>query len=200
MNLRLWLKKGIKLFFVLMVLAVCLGLYANQIEPYRIEVTRHQISAPLKSPIKIAHLSDLHTEGVGKIEQKMLAILEAEQPDLIVITGDLISTDTGYNGCREVLKRLQAPLGVFVVPGNHENWYPPRQGRAYFDETGVTYLVNQNKQVREGLWIIGLDDAMTQRPDFEKANAGVPADAYKIALFHSPAFFDVFAVKIKKVF
>ncbi len=200
MNLSLRLKRKSKVFFGLLVLAIGLAIYANQIEPYRIEVTRHHISAPLKSPIKIAHLSDLHSSGMGKREQKLLAILNHEQPDLILITGDLISTAGDYEGCREVLKQLQAPLGVYVVPGNHENWFPPPGGRAYFDSIGVIYLVNQNRQIQDGLWVIGLDDAMTHQPNYEKANLGVAANAYKIALFHSPAFFDEVAGKFDLVF
>jgi predicted MPP superfamily phosphohydrolase len=93
---------------------------AFAIEPYRIDITHHHIRANTGSPIKIAHLTDLHTYGVGRREQKVLDILESERPDLIVITGDLVDTQAGYAGSSEVLKRMSAPLGVWVVRGNHE--------------------------------------------------------------------------------
>jgi len=61
------------------------------IEPYRIEVTHSSIQAPLTRPLKIAHLSDLHTCGLGRRELKLLSLLDAEHPDVIVITGDTIT-------------------------------------------------------------------------------------------------------------
>lgn len=188
--------KRLLILAALLTSGVCLFVYAAFIEPYRIEVTRHQIAAPLQTPVKIAHLSDLHTYGIGKREQRMLALLEAEKPDLIVITGDLVSDAQGYDGLLEVLRRLRAPLGVFVVRGNHENWHPvdrlKRFGdfKTYFEAAGAHYLFNSSRQAREDLWLIGLDDQMTGKPDLEQSLAGVPEAAYTIALYHSPAFFD----------
>lgn len=176
--------------------AVGAAAYAFLIEPYRIEVTRHHISAPLKSPVKIAHLSDLHTYGMGKRESKMLALLDEEKPDLIVLTGDSVSDARGYEGLLEILKQMRAPLGVWVVRGNHENWYPVGKLRKYGDfkdylaSAGANYLFNSSKPVRDDLWIVGLDDEMSGNPDIEQALVGVPAQVYKIAIFHSPAYFD----------
>jgi predicted MPP superfamily phosphohydrolase len=189
------LRKRSWILLALSVLLLALFVYANQIEPYNIEVTRYHISAPLKSPIKIAHLTDLHTSGLGRRERRMLAILEEEKPDLIVVTGDQISVRHSYSGCREVLQKLSAPLGVWVVPGNHDNWTPPPDGRTFYDNLGVNYLVNQSKAARDDLWIVGLDDAMTGRPDLKTAMREVPPDVYTIALFHSPVYFETTAGK-----
>jgi hypothetical protein len=67
--------------------------YALFIEPAWIEVRHVKIAAPLEAPIKIAHLSDLHTRGLGRVERRLLELLDREQPDLIVITGDSLSCD-----------------------------------------------------------------------------------------------------------
>ncbi len=174
--------------------------YANLMEPYNLEVTRHRIYAPLKSPIKIAHLSDLHTAGLERRERRMLAILDKEKPDLIVITGDQITEPWDYDGCRDVLQRLSAPLGVWVVPGNHDHWHPPPQGRAFYDALGVNYLENQSKAARDDLWISGIDDMMSGKPDLPAAMNGVPENVYKIALFHSPAYFDTTVGKFDLMF
>ena len=189
------LKKRQLIPLILCGLFIGLFLYANQIEPYVIEVTHHRLSAPLKSPIKIAHLTDLHTYGMGRRERQMLEILEHEKPDLIVISGDQVSDISGYDGCREVLQKLSAPLGVWVVLGNHDHWSPPPGGREFYDSIGVNFLLNQSKAVRDDLWIVGFDDAMTGRPDFNIAMRDVPPDVYKIALFHSPIYFETVAGK-----
>jgi len=191
---------------ILFLFAFGIAVYAYQIEPFNIEVTRHQIAAPIHSPVKIAHLSDLHTYGIGRREQKMLAILEQEKPDLIVITGDLISDANGYAGCLDVLKRLQAPLGVWVVVGNHENWAARDMKKIYgkfkdyYESAGANFLFNSNMKIRDDLWLIGLDDAMTGKPEVDKAFMGVPENAYKVTLFHSPASFDEVAGKCDLAF
>jgi uncharacterized protein len=187
---------------VLAILLLLTGVlaYASQIEPYQIEVTRHQFPANLISPIKIAHLSDLHTSGLGRLERKMLALLEHEQPDLIVLTGDQISTKEGYDGCREVLQQMHAPLGIWVVPGNHDNWHRIHKQREYYESAGAKFLKNSNGKARDDIWIIGLDDAMTGTPDLQTALLGVPENAFKLVLFHSPGYFDVAAGKCNLVF
>jgi uncharacterized protein len=196
MRRRRVLTKWRMVFLALAILTFGMAIYAYQIEPFNIEITRHQISAPLNSPIKIAHLSDLHTYGIGRREKKMLAILEQEKPDLIVITGDLISAADGYEGCLEVLKNIHAPLGVWVVVGNHENWTTQKMRKTYsnfktyYESAGVNFLFNSSRKIRDDLWLIGLDDEMTGTPDIQTALMGVPENAYKICLFHSPAYFD----------
>jgi hypothetical protein len=169
--------------------------YAFWIEPYRLEVSHHHVRAELSVPLKIAHLSDLHTYGIGRLEQKLFDILEGERPDLIVITGDSIHTDANYPGFREVLMRLRAPLGVWVVNGNHEVWWPISNEQSFYESAGAKLLVNTNARVTDDVWLVGLDDSFAGSPDLERALAGVPSHAYRIALFHSPAYFDRIAGK-----
>ncbi len=160
------------------------------IESDWIEVTRHKISTPLAAPLKIAHLSDLHTYGVGRRERRLLALLETERPDLIVVTGDTLAGSGSYEMCRQLLARLHAPLGVWVVRGNWENWRPLKGERAFYASAGVNFLLNEARQAREGVWMLGLDDPSSGSPNFAAALKGVPRDAFVIALFHSPFYFD----------
>lgn len=185
-----WARKWRLVFGVVAVLVAALAVYASWIEPYWIEVTHHHIAAPLKSRIKIAHLTDIHTYGLGRRERKLLKVLDTEQPDVIVITGDSINTTSDYPGLREVLTRLHAPLGVWVVRGNHEDWWPVDHEEEFYKSAGVRLLVNSSAEVRDGIWFIGIDDFYAGSPDLKKAFAGVPESAYKVALFHSPIYFE----------
>jgi predicted MPP superfamily phosphohydrolase len=160
------------------------------IEPGWVEVTHHRVSGRLAQPLRIVHLTDLHTYGPGRVEREVLSLVAAERPDLIVITGDLISSIDAYEGCREVLRGLHAPLGVWVVRGNHEIWAPVKNERGYFKSEGATLLVNESIEVAEGVWIAGFDDAFAGSPDLARTLANIPQDAFKVALFHSPEFFD----------
>jgi uncharacterized protein len=206
MRPKFLLKRWRILLLLLILIALTVAGYAYKVEPYQVEVTHHRLSAALQSPVKIAHLSDLHTYGIGRREEKLLAILAQEKPDLIVITGDSISEADGFEGCLEVLKRLQAPLGVWVVLGNHEHWATQRMSRVYgnfkdyYASAGVNLLHNANMKVRDDLWLIGLDDAMAGNPDIARGFAGVPDNVYKITLFHAPAAFDEVAGKCNVAF
>ena len=45
--------------------------------------------------------------------------------------------------------------------------------------------------MRDGIWLVGFDDLYAGESDLKKALAGVPESAYKIALFHSPIYFEI---------
>lgn len=189
--------------WLLGVLLVALFIDSVVIEPYRIETSRYEVHGALAAPIKIAQLTDLHTHGLGLRERKMIAILNTEQPDVIVITGDSLG---GYYGTwqdvQKVYQQLHAPLGVWFVRGNWENHHnirPAYRERQFYQNSGVHLLVNANAELRPNVWLIGLDDPSSGFVRLDRALAGVPADAYKIAAFHAPGYFDHIAGQVNLV-
>lgn len=180
-----------KAIFALSVALIAILIYALWIEPYRVEVTHSETQGNLASPIKIAHLSDLHTHGIGRRERKVIAILNDEKPDIILITGDSISErPPSYRKVQDVYAQLHAPLGVWFVRGNFENWRPLPHEKAFYANANVHLLLNSGALARPDLWLAGVDDPFTGKPNVEAALAGAPAGAFKILMFHSPAFFD----------
>jgi len=73
--------------------------------------------------LRIVHVSDLH---IGDFMpraaiRRAVDMINAVQPDLAVLTGDLISNERDpLEGCIAELSRLRAPLGVWGCHGNHE--------------------------------------------------------------------------------
>jgi predicted MPP superfamily phosphohydrolase len=183
------------------------GLYAFGIEPDWIEVTHHRVAAPVSPPLTIAHLTDLHVRRLGRREKSLLAILEREKPDVVVITGDSVvdgdvlvpvgerTSRFTYARAGELFDRLRAPLGVFAVRGNWENLRRLRDEQGYYASHGVRLLLNESQEVRPGVWIAGIDDP-EGRPDVDEALEGIPPGAFAVALFHSPAIFDVIAGRV----
>lgn len=159
------------------------------VEPNWIEVTHHSMSAPITQPLKIAHLSDLHTKGLGFRERRLLKLLEQEQPDLIVISGDTISSTGTYEQESHLLWQLHAPLGVWLVRGNWENWHTLRNENEFYRANGVHFLLNRSAEVLPHVWLTGINDAAYTSADLDRAFSNVPANSYRIALFHGPAFF-----------
>lgn len=160
------------------------------IEPNWIEVTRHRVRAPVDSPLTIAHLTDLHSFGLGRRERKLLALLRRERPDLIVVTGDTVDKRSSHEKVREVYRQLSAPLGVWAVRGNWEILRPAKDEEGFYRSAGVRYLKNSSCPLKSNVWMVGLDDATEGSPDWEKALEGVPKGAFAVTLFHSPEFFD----------
>ncbi len=180
---------------LLAALIVLLVIDVTRIEPFRIQVTHYQLHGRVNAPLKIAHLSDIHTHGFGRRERRLVEILHAENPDVILITGDTLGEMNLYAPAQNLYRQMRAPLGVWVVRGNFENTYrvSPRRERAMYDDAGVNLLVNANHQMRPDVWVAGVDDPASGDAKLDAALSGIPAGAFSILLFHSPAFFDVAA-------
>ncbi len=163
--------------------------YAGHVEPDWLEVTHHEVALAVPRPLVLAHVTDLHTVGLGRRERRMVEALAQESPDAIVITGDTLNQAGSYEQCRPVLERLHAPLGVFMVPGNWEVANPMRDLKGFFASCGVRYLRNESVELVPGVWIVGLDDFSLGLPKWDVAVAHVPEAATKIVLCHAPGFF-----------
>jgi uncharacterized protein len=176
-------------FYLPIGLLMALTFYGFWTEPYWIQVSRYTVDAGLSQPLKVAHIADLHTYGLGSREQEVLSLIDKEQPDLIAITGDSLSDSGTYEMCRPVLAKLHAPLGVWAVPGNYENARRPDNETAYYGSLNIHYLVNGSQSLRPDLFIAGLDDPPTGHPSLDAALAFVPPKAFTLVLLHSPAYF-----------
>jgi uncharacterized protein len=182
--------------FILIILsATILGVLAWGlfVEPYRIEVTRTYIEGQVARRLKIAHLTDLHTAGLGRREKLLLELLDEEKPDVIIITGDTLTTGFHYDRIKPLLSKLHAPLGVWLVRGNWENADLFRGERAFYADLHVHFLLNEAAPIRPDVWLAGLDDPSTGTPNLDEALREVPKNTYTILAFHAPGYFDEIA-------
>lgn len=164
--------------------------YAHFIEPNWLEVTHHTLIVPIRSPLQIAHVTDLHLRQEGFLERKLLASLETERPDLIVLTGDTLNGEEDRLVAQAFLRKLKAPLGVWAVKGNWEHWGQILNEEEFYKTTGVALLVNQGSRPRSDVLLLGFDDALAGQPRRVLASSTKDDDSYCIALFHSPQYFD----------
>lgn len=71
---------------------------------------------------RIAQVSDLHNTPFW---EKVVEALEAAEPDIIVLTGDLIdSSNTDVEAALEFAERSAEIAPCYYVSGNHEAWSP----------------------------------------------------------------------------
>ena len=91
------------------------------IEPRFYRVTPVGIQCQkLASPLQILHLSDIHFAYPDKYLARFFDQLAKLNPDLIVITGDVIDCREGVAVAAEQLAKLQSKNGIFAVMGNHD--------------------------------------------------------------------------------
>lgn len=139
--------------------------------------------------LKIAHVSDLHTNGMGRLETELVQALDNEKPDIIIITGDMATPSGTHKGYKDVLTKFKASRGVFFVPGNWEYWEPIKNLSGLLKDSGITNLTNQVRKIDDGIWLVGFDDSEEGVPEL-KVIKDLPTQDIKISFFHSPSFFD----------
>lgn len=159
----------------------------------RVPVARGRLARGLR----VAFLSDLHAGyymTAGDLERLAERVL-AQEPELVCLGGDMVDSSPEELVLLEpFLRRLQAPLGVFGVLGNHE-FYPARAWdtcAAFLAERGVTMLVNRGARVVAGgtsVWIAGVDDLTESEPDLAAALDGRRRDEPTLLLSHHPDLF-----------
>jgi predicted MPP superfamily phosphohydrolase len=182
---RRWLSRIVLGLFT--ALALTAG-YAFFIEPKTIEVTHHTLVGSVRRPLRIAHVTDVHTHGFGPREQSLVVLIRKHAPDVIVVTGDTV--DQGkLEPARDLFLNLSAPLGVWIVRGNWERWTVREDERAFYTGLGARFLENAGVALRDDVWIAGLDDPSTGHPDLGKALTGAPAPSFKLVLMHAPDYF-----------
>ena len=157
---------------------------------------------------RIAQVSDLHNEEFGEGNENLIELLSQTEPDIIVLTGDLIDSrhtdiEIALNFARQAIKL--AP--VYYVSGNHE-----ARVREYEDlkmglaEAGVTVLENQKVRITredESITLMGIDDPSFREDylfgDSESIarqaleNLQNESDGYTVLLSHRPELFDLYA-------
>ena len=156
---------------------------------------------------RIAQVSDLHNARFGEDNAKLIELLSQTEPDIIVLTGDLIdSRNTDVETALDFARQAVEIAPVYYVSGNHES-----RVTAYMDlkmglvSAGVTVLENQKVEITRGqehITLMGIDDPSFQESYLFGDAAGVAeqvigdlqeaSDGYTILLSHHPELFDVY--------
>jgi predicted MPP superfamily phosphohydrolase len=141
------------------------------VQGFRAPVVReHTVRIPTLAPehdgLCIVQLSDLHVGPIlreGWVEAR-LAQVASLNPDLVVVTGDLVDQDAVLSvPLAPLFRRIEAPLGVYGVTGNHEYYAGFEQSLEVFKSAGITLLRDGAREVAPGLVIAGVDDLTARR-------------------------------------
>lgn len=156
-----------------------------------------EVSLPLsKIPpgreLRIVHLSDLHIRTFASYFERVARAVNAQAPDLILLTGDYLERSRNVKGVQRLLKLLQAPQGVFAVQGNWEYWarVEGENLRRHFARVGTDLLINQRRDLElhgVPVSILGLDYPSSADSLARLQRQADPA-RLNLLLSHVPAF------------
>ncbi len=187
--------------FTLATILVGSYLYARYIEPNLLIVNREKLeSSYLQSPLKIVFFGDTHLGEFNDNDQldRIVAKINAENPDLVIFTGDLIGSSGDFTADPEAiaqsLGQIQATYAKVAVIGNHE--YALLDQYNYEDlmeAGGFTVLVDDWLDITElNVRLLGLDDVYRGNPDTTLADEALDG-TYNILITHEPDIVDKMA-------
>lgn len=207
--------------------SVTLGLavYGFFVEPAWVEVTYHHqpnkgmlitnyswertvepSSGSARPRFRVVQVSDLHLHQVGRTEHSVIEKLNALEPDILLLTGDVADRPASIPVVDDFLQRVKAK-NTYAVLGNWEYWgdVDLQQLKSVYGRHGVKLLVNECVEYsHEGFifQIAGLDDFTAGSPDERKIYAqckdesGGKVSAFAqrtpralILMQHSPGYF-----------
>lgn len=194
---------GASVGFVCIGLALWGGLRAPAVR--EVQISTEGLPAGLAG-LSIVQLSDVHigpTLGSAFLADTVRRV-NALNPDLVAITGDLIDASLEEIGKMMLpLRGLKPRLGVVYVPGNHEYYHGGPAWFTYFQSLGLHVLRNQGLEFRTGdqaFYVAGLDDPTSQRAggggsDLQAALRARPPGMPTLLLSHQPIGFEAAAAQ-----
>lgn len=107
-------------------------------EQARLEVTRAVVEVPgLTAPVRVAHLSDLQTDGIRDVERRARESANAFAPDFVVFTGDVLNHPSLTDSVYEHLGGYEAKTAKLFVGGDVDGGLDPE---AFARRTGFRWI------------------------------------------------------------
>lgn len=200
------------LFAAVIVIAFAYGIFRGK---YAYRVIKHTLyfdDLPKAfNGFKLVQISDVHAGSLNnpKAVQKGIDLINQQQADLFVFTGDLVN-----NKAEEVkpylnhFSQIKAPFGQFSVLGNHDygdyvKWESDtakrenlQQLKKYHAEIGFRLLLDEHVNLEKDgqkITLAGIENwglGFGERGDLEKALQGTTKDEFKILLSHDPSHWE----------
>jgi uncharacterized protein len=164
---------------------------------FRNKITLSRLPKKLEG-LRIVQISDLHVGPTIKADyvQKVVAQVNALDPDLIFFTGDMVDGSVEHLANDvEPIRDLEAKYGKYFVTGNHEYYSGAEFWENKVTELGIKNLRNEHEIIEingESLAIAGVTDLMahqsmkSHRSDPKQAVSGIPEDMLTLMLAHQP--------------
>ena len=200
-NRKKYIKPAIVLLIVIALLLFCS--YQNRhLETTYYTYKSEQFGADLEG-YRIVQISDLHNAKFGKHNQKLVDRIRECEPDMIVLTGDLVdSNHTNVDRAVQFVDEIVKICPVYYVTGNHEYWLEKSEYDELMDglaSAGAVILDDQVVEISRGdakFRLVGLDDKSLAdgtlgtllNNDQNVANEDSEKKEFTVVLAHEPQY------------
>jgi uncharacterized protein len=196
----LLLIRSIKVLLMGCILVFLSSIYAYKIEPNWLEITQNEIILPKLdrafNGYRIVQISDLHAgDKIDRTQlEKVVEAVNAQKPDLVVITGDHITRKPKQHiELLDTLAKLHPRDQTISVMGNHDVYNDPTPIRTALRQAGITILENNIYTITRDqatLHIAGVGDVFAKQARLNDVLAQLPDNGAAIILAHEPDFAD----------
>ena len=202
-------KKIIVLIFIALIFIGILICFVKKIDVTKYTISNEKIPEEFNG-FKIVQLSDFHSQGYRNTTEDIINKVKDINPDIIVMTGDMVSWDMeDIDEVKVLIKSLVELYPIYYIDGNHEHLAEIlRPGKyvafiEFMKELGVTTIKNDYIEIYKGdksinLYGINLPlDGATglyvkkfqlEKNYVEKTLPEVDKDKFNILLAHTPTF------------
>jgi predicted MPP superfamily phosphohydrolase len=156
-----------------------------------------------RAGFRIVQISDVHIGSLLRRDfaERVTRRVNALEPDLIAITGDLVDGPVSRLGEEaDPFSELRARHGVYFVTGNHDYYSGDVAWAGRIAEWGVRVLRNECEEVSVGegegrfsFTVAGIDDYRSRRGNkrehVKTLLDGVPPERFVLLLAHDPSDF-----------
>jgi hypothetical protein len=140
-------------------------------------------------PYNILYVSDLHLgwSRSVRIVENLVNIAHTQQPNLILLGGDLVDRPRGLALLSELVKRLSAIALTAAIAGNHDYWVGVERVRQGVLAGGGDWLEGRSLRFRVANKIVRVDGGMPLSVLPSADAVASDSDEYKILCTHNPA-------------
>lgn len=162
-------------------------------------VPRYRIdSDKIKTPLRIVLLTDFHSSSYGKSQQVLTDVIDAQDPDIILLAGDIAEDVRPHKHTEELLEQISKKYPCFYTVGNHEEWSGEcEQIKEMFRGYGVTVLEGDSEILDfEGqkIRISGADNSLPLE-QFNACAAAAGDDIFTVFVSHRPDLVNMYSGK-----
>lgn len=149
---------------------------------------------------RIVQISDLHNASFGFDNKSLLGKIKKLEPDMIVITGDIVDANhTNINVAVDFAREAAAIGPTYYITGNHEDWLDEDERErliAGLKEAGVICMDDEIIQIeKDGSFfgLIGLNDASLTNSTLKNLVSDLEEDELTILLAHEPQYIEKYS-------
>ena len=157
-----------------------------------ITVPRYEfVTDKVTEDTRIVLLTDFHSSSYGANQQVLIDVVDKQQPDVILLAGDIMEENRPHENSIELLSQLAEKYPCYYTTGNHEDWSGEVDNiKKIIADCGVKVLEGEYVDFGE-IRICGVDNEMYGKQFADCVSAA--GEKYTVLMSHRPDRVDLYS-------